>query len=85
VRTATAGYLLVGQERVLDFDQIFAAHFARRQVQADGDALVGFGQFEQRQQLKAHLRRDVVNHGATFDGFNLKFVIVCHCRFPLQS
>ena len=37
-----------------------------------------------RQQLKAHLRRDVVNHGATLDGFNLEFVIVCHCRFPLQ-
>ncbi len=30
-----------------------------RQVQADGDALVGFGQLEQGQQLKAHLRGDV--------------------------
>ena len=77
--------LLVGQESVLDLDQVFAAHLARRQVQADGDALVGFGQFEQRQQLKAHLRRDVVNHGATLDGFNLEFVIVCHGRLPLQS
>ena len=77
--------LLVGQERVLDFNQVLAAHLAGRQVQADGDALVRFGQFEQRQQLKAHLRRDVVNHGATLDGFNLEFVIVRHGRLPLQS
>ncbi len=77
--------LLVGQEGVLDFNQIFTAHLARRQVQADGDALVGFGQFEQGQQLKAHLRRDMVNYGATFNGFDLEFVIVCHGHFPLQS
>jgi len=49
--------LLLGQEGVFDFNNVFAAQLVRRQIQADGDALVGFSQLKQRQQLEAYLSR----------------------------
>ena len=77
--------LLLRQEGVFDFDQVFTAQLVGRQVQADGDALVGGGQLEQRQQLKPDLCRNMVNHRAALDRFNLQFVIVSHDGSPLKS
>ena len=77
-------YLIFTQKGIFDFDQIFAAHLARRQVQTNGDPLIRFGQLEQTQQLKTDLGGDMVNYRAAFNSFNLQFIIVCHLYFPLQ-
>src|SRR5471030_87152 len=73
--------LLLGQKRILDFDQIFTAQLIGGQIQADSNALVGFSQLKQRQQFEADLGRNMVNHRATSDGFNLKFIVVSHTVF----
>ncbi len=77
--------LIFRKVSVFDLNQIFTAHLTGWQVQADGNALVGFGQTKQRQELKAHLRRDMIDNRAIFDGFDLQFVILAHTVSPYRA
>ncbi len=68
--------LLFGQAGVLDLDEILLAQRAGFQVETDGDALLGFDQLEQLEDLDALAGGDVVDDGAVTDGFDLQLVLL---------